>query len=101
MQLDQDGFLANHTDWTPEIAEQLAGQSGLTLTPAHWEILYAIRDFYTQFGLSPINRALVKYIGQRFGPEKGQSVYLLTLFPGGPAKLACKLAGLPKPHNCL
>jgi tRNA 2-thiouridine synthesizing protein E len=46
-------------------------------------------------------RPLVKYIGQRLGKEKGNSIYLLQLFPGSPAKLASKIAGLPRPENCL
>ena len=46
-------------------------------------------------------RPLVKYIGQELGKDKGSSLYLLSLFPGSPARLASKLAGLPKPDNCL
>jgi len=46
-------------------------------------------------------RPLVKFVGQELGKDKGNSMYLLTLFPGSPAKLGSKIAGLPKPENCL
>jgi tRNA 2-thiouridine synthesizing protein E len=46
-------------------------------------------------------RILVKTVGEKLGPDKGQSLYLLKLFPGSPAKVAAKIAGLPKPTNCL
>ncbi|MGL4639372.1 MAG: TusE/DsrC/DsvC family sulfur relay protein, partial [Shewanella sp.] len=46
-------------------------------------------------------RVLVKAIGQRLGPDKGNSKYLYTLFPNGPAKQATKIAGLPKPAKCI
>jgi tRNA 2-thiouridine synthesizing protein E len=46
-------------------------------------------------------RTLVKYTSKELGAQKGRSIYLLKLFPGNPARLACKIAGLPKPPNCL
>ncbi|MGB1091975.1 MAG: TusE/DsrC/DsvC family sulfur relay protein [Oceanobacter sp.] len=101
LQLDKDGFLQNHHDWTPDIAEQLAAQESIQLEPAHWEVLHALRDFYAEFDLSPAMRPLTKYLKQTLGPDKANSIYLLKLFPGSPAKLAAKLAGLPRPENCL
>ncbi|MEB3891999.1 TusE/DsrC/DsvC family sulfur relay protein, partial [Pseudomonas aeruginosa] len=50
---------------------------------------------------SPANRPLIKYVAQRLGPDKGNSLHLNHLFKGAPAKLGAKLAGLPKPSNCL
>lgn len=75
--------------------------SWLPSSEAHWEILNLLRAFYAQFQLSPANRALVRYVAQQLGPDKGNSLYLNRLFKGTPAKLAAKLAGLPKPSNCL
>jgi tRNA 2-thiouridine synthesizing protein E len=99
--LDKDGFLKNHLDWTPDIANQLATAESIQLTEAHWEVMQALRDFYQEFDLSPAMRPLTKYLKQRLGPDKASSIYLLRLFPGSPAKIAAKLAGLPRPENCL
>jgi tRNA 2-thiouridine synthesizing protein E len=98
---DREGFLRNLQDWNPQVAEQIASAEGIELTPAHWEILELLRSYYQRFEASPAMRALVKYAGQELGPDKGRSIYLLSLFPGSPAKLGCKIAGLPKPDNCL
>lgn len=99
--LDSEGYLLDLGDWSPAVAEQLAAREELTLTPEHWEILQLLRDFHAEFQLSPANRALVRYVAGRLGPEKGNSAHLNRLFKGTPAKLAAKLAGLPKPANCL
>ena len=99
--LDKDGFLVNLADWSDNVAKALAEQEGLTLSGAHFEVIHALRQFHAHYQLSPAMRPLVKYIGQELGKDKGTSLYLLSLFPGSPAKLASKLAGLPKPDNCL
>lgn len=99
--LDKDGFLVSLTDWNETVAEALAANEGILLSEAHFEIIYALRQFYAEYQLSPAMRPLVKYIGQTLGKDKGSSIYLLSLFPDSPAKLASKLAGLPKPNNCL
>lgn len=99
--LDKEGFLVDLADWSDKVAKALAKQEGLELTAAHFEVIHALRRFYAQYQLSPAMRPLVKYIGQELGKDKGSSLYLLSLFPGSPARLASKLAGLPKPDNCL
>ncbi|MCY1263825.1 Sulfurtransferase TusE [compost metagenome] len=99
--LDKDGYLQYLQDWSDAVAEALAHNEGLNLTPAHWEILLLLREFYGEFQLSPANRPLIRYVAQRLGPDKGNSLHLNLLFKGTPAKLAAKLAGLPKPTNCL
>ncbi len=98
---DKEGFLRELADWTPAIAEEIAGREGIELTDAHWEVIELLRDFYQRFEASPANRALVKFTRQQLGEEKGRSIYLMSLFPGSPAKLGSKIAGLPKPDNCL
>lgn len=99
--LDNDGFLLNLEDWNAEVAQQLATTEGIELTAAHWEVLNALRDFYHEFQLSPAMRPLVRYLKPLLGAEKANSIYLLQLFPQSPAKLAAKIAGLPRPENCL
>lgn len=98
---DTDGFLLNLSDWNEQVAGELARTEGIDLTPAHWEILHALRDFYAEFDLSPAMRPLTRYLKERLGQDKASSIYLLTLFPGSPAKVAARLAGLPRPENCL
>lgn len=101
IKLDKEGYLLNLEDWNEEIAQYLAQQEQIELTEAHWEIIYLLREFYQEFTISPAMRPLVKAVSKKLGTEKGKSMYLITLFPGSPAKLIAKLAGLPKPKNCL
>ncbi len=100
IELDDDLCLKQLDDWSEPVAEALAQREGIQLTPAHWEILHLVRRFYREFDLSPANRALVRYVRQQLGEDKGNSLYLNPLFNGQPAKLASRLAGLPKPANC-
>ena len=97
---DENGFLNQKTAWSTEIAEAFATTEGITLTEAHWEILYLLREFFETFGDSPANRALVNYVREQLGADKGNSLYLMSLFPGSPARVCSRIAGLPKPKNC-
>lgn len=99
--LDQDGYLLERQDWSEDVAAALAEREEIDLSAEHWEILYLLRDFYGEFQLSPATRPLIKYAALKLGPEKGNSLHLNRLFKGTPAKLAAKLAGLPKPTNCI
>ena len=99
--LDKDGYLVDLCDWSEEVALALAEREALELSADHWEVLRLLRLFYEEFQLSPATRPLVKYVALKLGPEKGNSAHLNRLFNGTPAKLAAKLAGLPKPTNCI
>ncbi len=99
--LDKDGFLTNLDDWNEAVAQALAASESIELTDAHWEIINLLRRFYDEFQLSPAMRPLSRYIREHLGADKASSIYLMTLFPGSPAKLAAKIAGLPRPENCL
>ena len=99
--LDKDGFLIDLQDWSPAVAEALASREAIALTEQHWEILELLRQFYAEYQLSPATRPLIKYTALKLGAEKGNSPHLNRLFNGTPAKLAAKLAGLPKPTNCI
>jgi tRNA 2-thiouridine synthesizing protein E len=98
---DKEGFLRNLSDWDAQVAQQIARRENLELTPAHWEVLLLLRAYYRQYDSSPAMRGLVKYCALNLGPDKGKSIYLMSLFPGSPAKIGSKIAGLPKPDNCL
>mgnify|MGYP000208118505 CR=1 FL=1 len=101
VELDKDGFLVNLADWSEPVAHALGAVEGIEVGPAHMEVIAAVRRFYDCYQLSPAMRPLVKFVGQELGADKGSSLYLMKLFPGSPAKLVSKLAGLPKPDNCL
>src|SRR5690554_2820306 len=94
---DKDGYLLDLHDWDPAVAERIARSESIQLTPAHWEVIDLIRQFYREHDISPAMRPLIKYIKQELGPKKAQSIYLLTLFPHSPAKICAKIAGLPRP----
>lgn len=99
---NNEGFLEHAEDWTPEVAMAIATEDDIDLTEAHWQILRFLRDFYRKHEVSPpSNRLFVKAVREAFGEDKGNSIYLMQLFPGTPAKTACRIAGLPRPTNCL
>lgn len=98
--LDKDGYLRNLSDWNQEVATKLAHTVNIDLTPAHWEVITVLRAFHDAHGLSPAMRPLVKLVTRELGADKGRSIYLMKLFPGNPALLASRIAGLPRPTNC-
>ncbi|RMV67200.1 Sulfurtransferase [Pseudomonas caricapapayae] len=101
IELDKDGFLKDLKDWSLDVARALSAEEGIALGAEHIEILQLLREFYAEFQLSPATRPLIKYTALKLGTEKGNSLHLNRLFNGTPAKLAARLAGLPKPTNCI
>lgn len=101
IEVDEEGYLINLGDWNENIANVFAAKESVTLTPAHWEVINFLREYYAEFQIAPMIRVLTKAIGKKLGPEKGNNKYLYQLFPEGPAKQACKYAGLPKPTGCV
>lgn len=98
---DEEGYLANLSDWSTELAEAMAAQDGCEMSENHWEVVNFLREYYDEYQIAPAVRVLTKAIGKRLGKDKGNSKYLYELFPYGPAKQACKYAGLPKPTGCV
>lgn len=101
LETDHEGFLLDWRQWDETAAAALAEANGITLSAAHWEIVRFMRDYYQQYRHLPNARVFTKAVRNTFGEEKGNSHYLHRLFPEGPLKFACKLAGLPKPPTCL
>jgi tRNA 2-thiouridine synthesizing protein E len=101
LEVDEDGYLINLDVWDKEIAESLAKSEGVEMSPAHWEVVNFLRDYYAEYKIAPMIRILTKEIGKKLGKDKGNTKYLYELYPGGPAKQACKIAGLPKPTGCV
>jgi tRNA 2-thiouridine synthesizing protein E len=100
-EVNELGFLIRVTDWNEQVAQYLAELNDISLTEAHWEIINFIRQYYLQYKHLPNARVFAKAIAKVLGEDKANSRYLLRLFPEGPLKYACKLAGLPKPPTCL
>ena len=93
--VDEDGFIQDTSKWTDEVAIGLAKSEGIeNLTEEHWKVIRYLRDYYQKFNVAPPIRMLCKQTGF-------QLKYIYQLFPTGPAKGACKLAGLPKPTGCV
>ncbi len=93
--VDEDGFMQEPDKWNEEIAKALATTEGVNeLTEEHWKLVNYLRNYFLQFGVAPMIRKLCKETG--FDLKK---VY--ALFPSGPAKGACKVAGLAKPTGCV
>jgi tRNA 2-thiouridine synthesizing protein E len=93
--VDEDGFLQDPGLWSDEVAKDFMSTEGITeLTDDHWKVIHYIRNYYLQFGIAPMVRKVCKQTGFTL-----KEIY--NLFPSGPAKGACKLAGLPKPTGCV
>lgn len=99
--VDSEGFLATVEDWTPDVAQWLARSIDLELTAEHWELIELVRDFHHRTDVVPAMRPLVKLVRTALGPDKGSSIHINLLFPNGAAKNLARVAGLPKPTNCL
>ena len=94
LNLDAEGFLQTPSQWTDDVAREIAAEQGITLTDRHWTVVRFMRDRFLTTGSAPSIRSL--------GKESGVEVKeLYKLFPKGPAKLAAKIGGIPKPHGCI
>ena len=101
LETDEEGYLANLNDWEKDVASVMAEAEDITLGDDHWEIIYFLREYYEEYQIAPAVRVLTKAVAKKLGKDKGNSKYLYELFPYGPAKQACKFAGLPKPTGCV
>ena len=95
VEFNDEGFFVHPEQWTEDMAPELARRAGITeLTDAHWTVIRFVRAEYFEKGTGPTVRAL--------GKTSGVSIKdLYQLFPKGPAKMAAKIAGIPKPRGCI
>jgi len=92
---DSEGYLLDREQWSEEFARALAVQEGLTLTPAHWEVVRFLRDYYLEHGVQAQVRVMIRHFTDLWGPERGSNHHLHEMFPvGGPQKQGNRLAGL-------
>ncbi len=95
VEVDEDGFIQDPSEWDKAVAASLATTEGVDeLTEDHWKVVDYLRDYYLEFNMAPMIRKLCKSTGFKL-----KQIY--DLFPSGPAKGACKVAGLPKPTGCV
>ncbi len=95
IEVDEDGFIAEPSLWNERIALALASTEGIeVLTENHWKVINYLRNYYAKFGVAPMVRKLCKDTGFSL-----KEIY--DMFPSGPAKGACKVAGLAKPTGCV
>ncbi len=95
IEVDEDGFIQKPEEWNEEVAEALASTEDVQdMTENHWKVIYYLRDYYKKYGIAPMIRKLCKETGFSL-----KEIY--ELFPSGPAKGACKVAGLTKPTGCV
>ena len=93
--VDEDGFIQDPACWNETVAVAIARAEDVeVLGEDHWKVIKYLRDYYQQFGIAPMIRKLCKETGYDL-----KTIY--ELFPSGPAKGACKIAGLPKPTGCV
>lgn len=95
IEVDEDGFMDDPSAWNEEVAKAIATTEGVNdMSERHWKLVRYLRDYYLKFGIAPMIRKLCKETGFSL-----KEVY--ELFPSGPAKGACKVAGLAKPTGCV
>jgi tRNA 2-thiouridine synthesizing protein E len=93
--VDDDGFLEDPAIWNDRVAHDLASTEGIAaLTDDQWKVVRYLRAYYLEFGIAPMIRKLCKETGFKLAQ-------IYEMFPSGPAKGACKVAGLPKPTGCV
>ncbi len=94
-EVDEDGFLAVLDEWGPEWVDYVKELEGIKeLNDDHWKVINMLQDYFKKNGIAPMVRILSKVTGFKLK-------YIYELFPSGPGKGACKMAGLPKPTGCV
>ena len=101
VEADEEGYLKDLGAWNEGLAGLIAEDEKIEMSDDNWEVVKFLRNYYEEYQIAPAVRVLTKAVKKTLGPDKGNSKYLYELFPYGPAKQACKIAGLPKPTGCV
>jgi tRNA 2-thiouridine synthesizing protein E len=95
LEIDEDGFIQEPDKWDKSVAEDIARtEEAYPMSDDHWKVVNYLRNYFLEFEIAPPVRMVIKQTGFDL-----KTIY--NLFPGGPAKGACKVAGLPKPTGCV
>ncbi len=100
IQLSEAGWLENLDEWNEAVAEGIAKNEKVELTPEHWDIINTAREYFQENGTVAEPRAFSKIMKEKFGADRSDSKYIYALFPYGLIKSANKIAGLPRPKGC-
>ncbi|MEW5734349.1 MAG: TusE/DsrC/DsvC family sulfur relay protein [Thermodesulfobacteriota bacterium] len=93
--VDEDGFIDSFDNWSKDWVQYVKSQEGIEeLSEEHWNVINVLQDYYKKNGIAPMVRVLSKVTGYKLK-------HIYELFPSGPGKGACKMAGLPKPTGCV
>lgn len=94
-QIDEDGFILDFNGWSKNWVMYVKEQEGIDeLNDEHWKVINILQDYYKKNGIAPMVRVLSKLTTFKLK-------HIYELFPSGPGKGACKMAGLPKPTGCV
>ena len=93
--VDDEGFLQDVEQWNEQVAADFALTEGIqAMTPEHWQLIHYIRNYFFSYGVAPMIRKVCR-------DNKMDLDTIYKLYPSGPAKGACKVAGLAKPTGCV
>ena len=95
-EVDAEGYLIEPSEWSEDIAKELARQENIELTPEHWDVLQFMREYYADHQVAVDVRHVIKHLAVKHGPESRNMVF--DLFPYGYVKQACKIAGMKRPR---
>jgi len=93
-----NGRLAQLADWNEDIARQLASRDGIELTDDHWQVINTMRDYYQEYGVSPVKKLLKRSLQQNTESDRFDDLLLDSLFPDGVLSQGSKIAGIPLPY---
>ena len=99
--VDEEGFLLNTDDWTPEMGMHIAQDIGIDMSQQHWEVVNYIRDQFESNESGPDRRRCLKYLRKQYGKDRATRRYVYQLFPYGYGQQACKIAGMRKPRKLI
>jgi len=100
IETDEEGYLANRSDWNEDVAKEMARLDSCDLSENHWEVINFLREYYEQYQIAPAVRVLTKAIGKKLGPTRATASTCTNCILRS-RKQACKYAGLPKPTGCV
>jgi len=100
IQLSEAGWLENLDEWSVGVAEAIARNENVSLTPDHWDVINEARAYFEENGMVAEPRKFSKIMEEKYGKERSSSQYIYQLFPYGLIKSANKIAGLPRPKGC-
>jgi len=100
IELSEAGWLEDLSEWSEQVAEGIAQNEKVELTPEHWDIINEARDYFTEYGTVAEPRVFSKLMKKKYGADRSSQQYIYSLFPYGLIKSANKIAGLPRPKGC-